>query len=90
MNISGSVRHVLVLGAGYAGLMAATRLARQTDASVAVTLVNAADTADVNGKPALLVRRGDGTPLVVVSIDVDRTRIRSIWAIGNPDKLGAV
>ena len=46
--------------------------------------------ADVNGKPTLLVRRSDGTPAVVVSIDVDRARIRHIWAIGNPDKLGAV
>lgn len=44
MNGSREVRHVVVLGAGYAGLMAATRLARQTDASVALTLVNAADT----------------------------------------------
>lgn len=45
---------------------------------------------DVNGKPTLLIRRGDGTPFVVVSIDVDQARIRSVWAIGNPDKLGAV
>jgi NADH:ubiquinone reductase (H+-translocating) len=44
MNNHRNVRHVVVLGAGYAGLMAAIRLARQTDASVAVTLVNAADT----------------------------------------------
>jgi len=34
--------------------------------------------------------RSDGTPAVVVSIDVDRARIRNVWAIGNPDKLGAV
>ncbi len=46
--------------------------------------------ANVNGKPTLVIRRSDGTPAVVVSIDVDRTRIRHIWAIGNPDKLGAV
>lgn len=46
--------------------------------------------ADVNGKPTLLVRSSEGTPTVVVSIDVDRARIRHIWAIGNPDKLGAV
>jgi NADH dehydrogenase len=44
MNGHRNARHVVVLGAGYAGLMAALRLARQTDASVAVTLVNAGDT----------------------------------------------
>jgi RNA polymerase sigma-70 factor, ECF subfamily len=46
--------------------------------------------ADVNGKPTLLIRHPDGTPAIVVSIDVDRSRIRNIWAIGNPEKLGAV
>jgi len=45
---------------------------------------------DVNGKPTLLIRRGDSTPFVVVSIDVDRGRIRTVWAIGNPDKLSAM
>ena len=44
MNSHGNVKQVVVLGAGYAGLMAALRLASQTDAGVAVTLVNAADT----------------------------------------------
>src|SRR5690242_9119653 len=44
MNKHRNARHVVVLGAGYAGLMAAMRLARQTDASIAITLVNAADT----------------------------------------------
>jgi RNA polymerase sigma-70 factor, ECF subfamily len=46
--------------------------------------------ADVNGKPTLLVRRNDGTPIVAVSIDVDRGQIPTIWAIGHPEKLGAV
>lgn len=46
--------------------------------------------ADVNGRPTLLVRRADGTPVVVVSIEVDGARVRTIWAIGNPDKLRAV
>ena len=41
--MSGETR-VVVLGAGYAGLMAAMRLAKKTDASVAITLVNASDT----------------------------------------------
>ena len=35
---------VVVLGAGYAGLMAAMRLAKKTASSVAITLVNAGDT----------------------------------------------
>ena len=29
-------------------------------------------------------------PAVVVSIEVAQARIRNIWAIGNPDKLGAL
>jgi NADH dehydrogenase FAD-containing subunit len=36
--------NVVVVGAGYAGLMAAMRLAKKTDASVAITLINAAET----------------------------------------------
>src|SRR5437870_3586384 len=46
--------------------------------------------ADVNGQPTLLIRHPDGMPAVVVSIEVDQARIRNIWAIGNPDKLGAL
>ncbi len=36
--------HIVILGAGYAGLMAALRLAKKTNASAAITMVNAADT----------------------------------------------
>jgi hypothetical protein len=43
-----------------------------------------------NGKPTLLVQRAHGTPFVVLSVEVDRSRIRAVWAIGNPDKLSAV
>ena len=46
--------------------------------------------ADVNGRPTLLVRRADGTPIAVVSIAVEGGRIGTVWAIGNPDKLTAV
>lgn len=46
--------------------------------------------ANVNGKPTLLVQRAGGTPFAVVSIEVDHDRIRTVWAIGNPDKLRAV
>ena len=35
MNSHRNAKHVVVLGAGYAGLMAAMRLVRQTDASIA-------------------------------------------------------
>ncbi len=40
--MSQSNQHIIVLGAGYAGLMAAMRLSKKTDADI--TLVNAADT----------------------------------------------
>lgn len=46
--------------------------------------------ADVNGRPTLLVRRADGTPIAVVSIEIVGGRIETVWAIGNPDKLTAV
>jgi len=46
--------------------------------------------ADVNGKPTLLIRHPDGRPAAIVSIEVDGPCIRNVWAIGNPDKLGAV
>src|SRR6266513_6335700 len=43
--------------------------------------------ADVNGKPTLLIRHPDGTPAIVVSIEVGQGRIHNIWAVANPDKL---
>lgn len=46
--------------------------------------------ADVNGKPTLLIRRADGTPAIVVSVDADVARVHSIWVVANPDKLGAM
>ncbi len=46
--------------------------------------------ADVNGKPTLLIRYPDGTPAIVVSIEVGQASIHNIWAIANPDKLRAV
>jgi RNA polymerase sigma-70 factor (ECF subfamily) len=46
--------------------------------------------ANVNGKPTLLIRYPDGTPAIVVSIEVDQARIHNIWAIANPEKLRAV
>lgn len=58
--------------------------ARLTPPGARLAVVN------VNGKPTLLVQRADGTPFVVVSIEVDGSHIRTVWAIGNPDKLTAV
>ncbi len=46
--------------------------------------------ANVNGKPTLLIRRADGAPAIVVSLEVGERRVQTIWAIANPDKLGAV
>jgi RNA polymerase sigma-70 factor (ECF subfamily) len=46
--------------------------------------------ADVNGKPTLLIRHADGTPALVVSLEVDEARIHTIWVIANPDKLRAL
>ena len=44
--------------------------------------------ATVNGKPTLLIYAADGTPAIVVSVEVGADRIQTIWAIANPDKLG--
>ena len=45
---------------------------------------------DVNGKPTLLISNPDGTPAIVVSIEVDQERIQAVWVVANPDKLGGV
>jgi hypothetical protein len=46
--------------------------------------------AAVNGKPTLLIYSADGTPAIVVSLEVGEGRIQTIWAIANPDKLTAM
>jgi RNA polymerase sigma-70 factor (ECF subfamily) len=43
--------------------------------------------ADVNSRPTLLICSADGTPAIVVSLEVGEGRIQTIWAIANPDKL---
>ena len=48
-----------------------------------------ADIARVNGEPALILRAGSQVR-VVVFIAVEQSRIRVVWAIGNPDKLHGV
>jgi RNA polymerase sigma-70 factor, ECF subfamily len=44
---------------------------------------------ELNGAPGMLVRSGERT-LVAILIDTDGDRIRSVFAIANPDKLDAV
>jgi RNA polymerase sigma-70 factor (ECF subfamily) len=46
--------------------------------------------ADINGRPTILVRNSDGSPAIVLSVELDEGRIQSIWAIANPDKLTRV
>jgi len=41
---------------------------------------------EVNGEPALMVHAG-GTAQVVLSLGIDASQVRTIWVIGNPDKL---
>jgi RNA polymerase sigma-70 factor (ECF subfamily) len=43
--------------------------------------------AEVNGRPAVIFRRADGTPLFVFTFDVANGKIHRVWAVGNPDKL---
>jgi hypothetical protein len=42
---------------------------------------------EINGKPTLLIRHADGSPAIVVSLQVSQGRVQSIC---NPDKLGWV
>jgi RNA polymerase sigma-70 factor (ECF subfamily) len=46
--------------------------------------------ADINGKPTLLIRDGDGFPVFVVSLEIVQGQIQGIWTVANPDKLGRV
>ncbi|MFC4113888.1 RNA polymerase sigma factor SigJ [Nonomuraea zeae] len=42
----------------------------------------------VNGQPGLVAQHG-GVTVVVAALDVEGDRIKSIWAVRNPEKLGA-
>jgi RNA polymerase sigma-70 factor (ECF subfamily) len=48
-----------------------------------------ADVIELNGAPGLVLKAG-GRPVVAILIETDGERIHSIYAISNPDKLGAV
>lgn len=59
-------------------LMASTRLAPAgSEASFAY----------VNSRPALVLRRPEGQPFVVVMLELGERRIQRIWSVANPDKL---
>lgn len=59
-------------------LMASTRLAPAgSEASFAF----------VNSRPALVLRRPEGQPFVIVMFEVGDGRIQRIWSVANPDKL---
>src|SRR5262249_54869111 len=57
---------------------------------IAVTRTLPADASaveiDLNGAPALLLKTGDH-PIVAILVNTDGERIRSVFAIANPDKL---
>ena len=68
--------HVVVLGAGYAGLMAAMRLAKKTDSrDVTITLVNATDTFNERVRNHQLIS-GQRIPERPLPELVAKTRIR--------------
>lgn len=59
-------------------LMSSTRLAPAgSEASFAF----------VNSRPALVLRRPEGQPFVIVMFEVGEGRIQRIWSVANPDKL---
>ena len=97
---------VLILGAGYAGMAAATQLAARTRrADVQVTVVAAIGTVtyqgvtphdmravlvEINCGPGL-VFSGAGRVIATISFDIDADgRITTIHNVANPDKLRAV
>jgi RNA polymerase sigma-70 factor, ECF subfamily len=47
------------------------------------------ESAELNGAPALVVKTG-GHVLVAIMIETDGERIRSVFGVANPDKLGAI
>jgi RNA polymerase sigma-70 factor (ECF subfamily) len=46
--------------------------------------------AQVNGRPALVVRDAQNEPAFVVAIETGGGKIQKIWAMANPDKLHGV
>jgi RNA polymerase sigma-70 factor (ECF subfamily) len=48
---------------------------------------SSASFANVNSRPALLLRAPDGKPALIILLEVGEDRIQRIWTIANPDKL---
>jgi len=46
--------------------------------------------ADVNGQPGVVATDADGSVIAVLTLAVEAGRVRSIWAVVNPDKLARV
>ena len=47
----------------------------------------AAEIASVNGRAAVLLRLEDGRVFLAINLETDRTHIRTLHVVGNPDKL---
>jgi len=45
---------------------------------------------ELNGHPALIVAKADGQLIVAVMLDIEGDRIRSVFAVANPDKLESI
>jgi RNA polymerase sigma-70 factor, ECF subfamily len=45
---------------------------------------------ELNGLPALIVAKADGQLIVTVMLEIDGKRIRSVYAVANPDKLKSI
>jgi len=45
---------------------------------------------ELNGLPALIVAKADGQLIVAVMLDIEGDRIRSVFAVANPDKLESI
>jgi len=45
---------------------------------------------ELNGLPALIVAKADGHLIVAVMLEIDGERIRSVFAVANPDKLKVI
>jgi len=45
---------------------------------------------ELNGAPALIVAKADGDLIVAVMLEIEHERIRSVFAVANPDKLETI
>jgi RNA polymerase sigma-70 factor, ECF subfamily len=45
---------------------------------------------ELNGQPALIVAKADGHLIVAIMLEIDGERIRTVFAVANPDKLKVI